>query len=536
MKVQNLNGIWQFAYSEEKPENPVFDSFVSVPSCFDNIPGRAGVRACGCYKRNINCSGKVMLTVEGAGLHYEVFVDGRSVGKSILAYSKEEFFFDCGNITEHELVIIADNKIYSDDLGETYKVYYDFYGFGGIYSDIYLTEYADDDIRRIEVIPQDINKGTALIRLETFGANPDEIMISFDGKTSEKRPFAQEFTVNVPDFKLWSVETPYLHTVRINGVEAEFGMRTLDWSGNDLLLNGKVLKLVGCNRHESHPAFGAAVPESLIADDLQMIKEQGFNFVRGSHYPQKESLLRLCDRMGILVWEEALGWGNRKEHLADAAFGDNQAEQCRKMVRKSINHPSVIIWGFLNEAHSEHPEAADLLRRLYNTIREMDPSRPITFACNRPKSDICMQYMDIFAINIYPGWYDTADELSPRGSIANVKKYIDMWGEKFQGKPLMIGEIGSAALYGDHSGYRWSEEYQADHLEEVLKCVLNNPRYTGVGIWLFADAKSYLETEYFFTRPRGFNNKGMLNEYRLPKVSWYRTREYLRKFKESVKN
>ena len=536
MKIQNLNGIWQFAYSETKPENPVFDSFIGVPGCFDVTPSRSGVRAYGCFKREINCTGKAMLTIEGAGLHYEVFIDGKSIGKSILPYSKEEFFFDGGSNAKHELMVMVDNKIYKDDLGETYKVYYDFYGFGGIYSDVYLTEYDDDDIRRIEVIPQDISKGTALIRIETFGSSPAELAVSFDGGEICKRPFANEFTVEVPDCKLWSPETPNLHTVTINGVTAEFGMRTLSWCGKDLLLNGKVLKLVGCNRHESHPAFGAAVPESLIADDLRMIKEQGFNFIRGAHYPQKETALRLCDRMGLLVWEEALGWGNRKEHLADPAFGDNQAEQCRKMVRKSINHPSVIIWGFLNEAHSEQPEAQVLLKRLYDTIKELDTSRPVSFACNRPKSDTCLQFMDIYTINIYPGWYDITEELSPRDSIKCVKKYIDMWGEKYNDKPLIIGEIGSAALYGDHSGYRWSEEYQADHLEEVLKCVMGNPAYTGVAIWLFADAKSYLETEHFFSRPRGYNNKGMLNEYRLPKISWHRTREFIRKFNESGSN
>ena len=103
------------------------------------------------------------------------------------------------------------------------------------------------------------------------------------------------------------------------------------------------------------------------------------------------------------------------------------------------------------------------------------------------------------------------------------------FAEKFKDvqKPLIISEIGAAAIFGDHSGHRWSEEYQARLLETVVNGIFDIKRYTGVALWLFCDANTYIETGYFFSRPRGFNNKGMLNEYRKPKVSWPRLHELL---------
>ena len=519
MKKTLLNGIWDFAITADNQSPVVFDSVHTVPGCFDVRPEEFGERKTAYFRRKINTNGgKVMLTVCGAGIHYEIFMDDKSTGKSVLPYAKEEFIFDSGNAGEHTLMIVTDNFI-SPEPGEQFKPFYDFYGYGGIYGDVYLTEFTPEDIRHIEVIPLSYETGTVKIRVEAFEKNPETLAISFDGKEPEIIPFAEEFTCNVPAFKLWSAETPELHKVNINGKEATFGIRILEWDSAQLKLNGKALKLIGCNRHESHPEFGAATPENLILTDLLKIKQQGFNFIRGSHYPQKEAMLEICDRIGLYVWEEALGWGNKPVELADETFCSRQAEQCRKMVRKSINHPSVIIWGFLNECSSDDENAKKLIRNLRSAIRELDTSRPVTFATNRPRRDICFDEVDILSINIYPGWYDVVCKTD---NICDVRPTLEEFAEKFKDipKPLIVSEIGAAAIQNDHSGRRWSEEYQSRLLEEVVRGMLEIDRYTGTALWLFCDSKTYIETEHYFGRPRGFNNKGMLNEYRIPKVSW----------------
>ena len=525
MRNQLLNGIWDFSLIQDYGETPVYSSVSTVPGCFDTRPGEFGERKIGCFRRPVTVSGgKVMLTLAGCGLHTEVFWDGKSIGKSVLPYSREEFVFDSGNAGEHILEIKTDNFMIAEP-GEQFKAFYDFYGFGGIYSDVSLTEFAPEDIRHVEVIPLSCETGEVRIKVEAFETAPETLEISFDGKAPETRAFAGEFTCFVPEFKLWSPETPNLHKVTINGKTVSFGIRVLDWSTQEFKLNGKPLKLIGCNRHESHPEFGAATPENLILNDLLTIKKQGFNFIRGSHYPQREAMLEICDKIGLLVWEEALGWGNKAVDLADETFISREEEQCRKMVRKSINHPSVIIWGFLNECASNTEEARSAMSRLSAAVKAGDISRPVTFATNRPKTDISLDLVDILTINVYPGWYDACKTDGIGEVTPALQEYADLFKE-IQ-KPLIVSEIGAAAISGDHSGRRWSEEYQARLLETVVNAMFDIPRFTGVAIWLFCDANTYIETEYFFGRPRGFNNKGMLTEYRKPKVSWNRIHELL---------
>ena len=526
MKIQNLNGLWDFALIPDYGTSPVYNSVSTVPGCFDVRPDEFGKRKIGCYRRKVSVSGgKVMLTLAGCGLHTEVFWDDKSIGKSVLPYNKEELIFDSGCAGEHTLTIVTDNFVPADP-GEQFKMFYDFYGFGGIYSDVTLTEFSAEDLRYIEVIPLCYETGEVKIKVEAFETAPEKLSVSFDGKETETIPFSGEFNCFVPEFKLWSPEEPNLHTVTINEKTVSFGIRVLDWSTQEFKLNGKPLKLIGCNRHESHPEFGAATPENLILNDLLLIKQQGFNFIRGSHYPQRDTMLEICDRIGLLVWEEALGWGNKPEELSNETFAAGEEEQCRKMVRKSINHPSVIIWGFLNECASDNEHARTIISRLRSAIRELDTSRPVTFATNRPRRDICLDLVDILTINIYPGWYDV--DCKPDGT-GEIIPTMQEFAEKFKDvpKPLIISEIGAAAIFGDHSGYRWSEEYQARLLETVVNGIFDIKRYTGVALWLFCDANTYIETGYYFTRPRGFNNKGMLNEYRKPKVAWGRLHELL---------
>jgi beta-glucuronidase len=515
MKIQNLNGIWEFAFTDIRSVNPEFDSRLPVPGCFDALSCYFGKRGVGWYRRNVVCGGNVQLSFT-AGLHAEVFWDGIPVGETALPYTREEFLFDSGIQGEHELLIVTDNLV-SGDAGEQFKLNYDFYGYGGIYNDVELAEFEFGDVRHIEVIPLDFKTGEVKLKVECFNAPPDALNIAFDSAPAKKIKYASELTLKVPDFRLWSPESPFLHKVIVNGFSTTFGIRTLDWSGTRLLLNGKPLKLIGCNRHESHPEFGAAVPDFLTASDLVAAKQQGFNFIRGSHYPQKETMLELCDRLGILVWEETLGWGNRKEHLTDPVFQARQEEQCRKMVRKSMNHPSVIIWGFLNEAQTDLKSARPIISQLYSSIRKLDPTRPITFGSNCPDVDVCFDLVDMVSLNIYPGWYGTDNKVE---GACRIRPRLEELAEKFKEKPLLVSEIGVSGIAGDHSGFRWSEEFQERYIEEVLSVILENKRYTGVALWQFCDSRTYLETDHFLMRPRGFNNKGLLDEYRRPKQAW----------------
>ena len=116
MRNQLLNGIWDFSLIRDYGEMPVYSSVSTVPGCFDTRPGEFGERKIGCFRRTVTVSGgKVMLTLAGCGLHTEVFWDGKSIGKSVLPYSREEFVFDSGNAGEHILEIKTDNFMIAEE-------------------------------------------------------------------------------------------------------------------------------------------------------------------------------------------------------------------------------------------------------------------------------------------------------------------------------------------------------------------------------------------------------------------------------------
>ena len=132
-----------------------------------------------------------------------------------------------------------------------------------------------------------------------------------------------------------------------------FGFRKVEVSGKDILLNGSKLRIRGFCRHEDHPQFGCSLPLEALWQDILIMKDLGVNSVRTSHYPNEELFLDLCDEQGILVWEENHARGLSEEAMRNPNF-ERQCEDCiREMITAHINHPSIIIWGILNECASE---------------------------------------------------------------------------------------------------------------------------------------------------------------------------------------
>ncbi len=351
---------------------------------------------------------------------------------------------------------------------------------------------------------------------------------AFRSETLTIKAHSASLELAVPDFKLWSTETPDLHTLEVrtenDHIVESFGIREVKAERKQILLNGKPVFLKGFNRHESHPEFGPATPEQVMIEDLQNLKALNCNFIRGCHYPQDQRFLDLCDRMGFLVWEESLGWGNTKEQMADPEFIALQEKQTRLMVRNSVNHPSVIIWAFLNEFESGTQEGQTLCRKLVAAIRKEDDSRLVTFACSHVWNDICTALTDIVAYNTYPGWIsaDAAEE-PPSYIRGNRDKII----ERFRtynppDKPVMVSEMGCCGLYGSHdrAAAQWSEEFQAEYLAEVIRQVFASPDLCGLAIWQFNDAKSYLRKgSNIRCKPLAQNLAGVFDQYRRPKLA-----------------
>jgi beta-glucuronidase len=330
--------------------------------------------------------------------------------------------------------------------------------------------------------------------------------------------------VEVPGAALWSPQEPNLHRLHVrlgeDDLRERVGIRQVRAEDRQILVNGRPVRLLGFNRHELHPLFGHGQPEQCLVQDVQLLKDMGCNFVRGSHYPQDRNFLDLCDETGLCVWCESIGWGHTAEHLNDRRFLDAQKQNMDEMVAAAANHPSVILWGLLNEGSSHDPNCRSGYEELIRHLRSLDATRPVTFASNHPFDDRCYDLADVISINVYPGWY--------HGSLAEVPAFLDKvcaqqdaagWSRK----PILISEIGAEAIYGwrDWNEDRWTEQYQAKLHELVIRHLFTERhRVCGLALWLFNDFRSTETVQRILGRGRGFNNKGVVDEYRRPKLSY----------------
>ena len=538
----SLNGSWEFRFEEGKSIEQVGDpsfsatEMIAVPSCYDALPKYLCQRGTGLYRRAFSLEHPVenaWIVVDGMGLRGDFRMDGRPLGIYPYPYARLEIPTGPLAAGRHVLFAALDNRFDWETM-KLARTDYDFFLYGGFYHGVSL----EFDNRKLFVRTRDYRTGTIEIEAVNFKERDFDATLLFDGKNEVKTSFkADRAVVRVPDFKLWSPEHPNLHTVELtaNGKQltTRFGIRTVEARERKLWLNGEELYLKGANRHEAHPTFGAATPESLMVLDIQNLKALGGNFFRGAHYQQAQRFLDLCDENGVLVWEESLGWGNRTNEFVDAEFCRQQVEQTREMVRASFNHPSVVFVGFLNEFKSQTQEGRALAERIVKAVRALDSGRLVTWANNRRDADdICQDLMDVISINTYPGWIGEWTSPGGREALArNVKEgetgidtVVARHRAKGRTQPIIVSEMGTCGVYGQHDSAcaQWTEEFQAAYVGSVLDAVFANPEVCGISIWQFTDAKSFhfshLAGSILRCKPFAENLAGLYDGYRRPKA------------------
>jgi beta-galactosidase len=208
--------------------------------------------------------------------------------------------------------------------------------------------------------------------------------------------------VNIPNPRLWSPETPALYRAvtrvlvgprEVDRVETPFGVRTIAVSAaRGFELNGRPLKLVGGSVHHDNGPLGAAAFDRAEERRVELLKAAGFNTVRTAHNPPSPAFLAACDRLGLLVMDEAFDcWEKGKTaHDYSVVFKDWWRRDLDAMVRRDRNHPSVVFWSIGNEVYERGtPEGARIARMLTDRIRELDATRPLTAGINGlgPKGD-----------------------------------------------------------------------------------------------------------------------------------------------------
>jgi len=531
--------MWDFTFLENPPGGDVdlrsltWADRLPVPSAFDALPAYAGKRGLGIYRCFVAVMPGVesVLKIGGAGMSSQVYVDGNLLGRQIGTYTPFELRVPPARSARREIVVVTDNR-YDYEHNPLHENFFDFYNYGGIIRQVWLEELPANSIHRAAVITEDWAAGRINIRVE-FHGTPVPLTYSIDGAAAQpvvlnrNGDHTAEFTVSVPNPTPWSVATPNLHLLTVDSggdsLTVRFGLRQVKAEHGKILLNGAPIKLLGYCRHEAHPQFGPATPEALMVADLQILKSLGCNFVRGSHYQQDPRFLDLCDELGFVVFSESTAWGQDRKQLTDPKFIQAQLEQTEAMVIADFNHPSVIMWGFLNEGASDAEFARDCYTKLIALIRRLDPSRLVTYASNRYLKDIFLNQVDVVSFNFYPGWYspDRENECPLGEVVPKIREMVDGLEKLgFADKPFLISEIGGAALYGCHDPLHgfWTEEYQAELLRRICEETVANPGVAGLALWQYCDIRTYRGSGALL-RPRGFNNKGTFDEYRRPKAA-----------------
>lgn len=545
----DLNGTWQFRFEPGKSwqaADPAFEATdtMVVPGCFDALPKWFMKRGLGLYRRTFTLDRAVdnaWLVIDGMGLYGTFRLDGRDLGTDALPWSQVRLATGPLAAGAHTLFAAVDNR-FDWSYQKLVRPYYDFQCWGGFYHGVSLAF----ENRRFFVRTRDYKTGTVEVEAVDFPQADFGATLVFDGRHEVAVSFkAGRATVAVPGFKLWSPDHPNLHTVALktDGAAApqlttRFGIRTIEARARGFYLNGERIFLKGANRHDQCLLSGAATPESVMLADIQNLKAMGGNFFRGAHYPQSQRFLDLCDEHGVLVWEESLGWGNGQSYtfartdgndeLLDPAFAARQLEQTTLMVRNSFNHPSVIIFAFLNECCSTKPACKKLVDDLIGAIRKEDSGRLVTFACNLTGGDVCHANTDIIAFNTYPGTINgypgEADELAEK--IRNMKGFgindvVARFRQKYPDKTILISEMGTSALYGLHdpAAPRESEEFQDEHNRLVAETVWNNPDVAGLAFWQFFDTRTCgRECAQDGNKHAAMSWAGLFDAYRRPKM------------------
>ncbi len=489
------------------------------------------------YQRRLNLSSewqgrRVYLVFEGANQVTTVWLNGSKVGTHRGGYTG--FQFDITDkLRGSDLVVVEVDNRYHPDLPPLEG---DFNFYGGLYRPVRLVGTAP-----VSLAPEFLVEGDAQGRLRARGwllnhlQGEALIRQSLAGTTWEfEVPLhGEKVAFEIPEQKLtikpWSPSQPRLYPLTtevwhqgqlMDRTEVSIGFRSVAVDPDrGFLLNGEPLQLVGANRHQDRSGLGNALEERHHHQDLRLLKEAGCNFVRLAHYPQACSLLEEADRLGLLIWEE-IPIVNRITNTP--AFFDQSETMLVEMVHQHYRHPSVVMWGYMNEVTQRmKPEEFDqvtrLARRLEARVKKEDPARLTAIALSGPEMKLAPEVAgipDILGFNLYYGWY--------YGNFADLGRFLDDYHRDHPHRPLFVSEYGAGSDERVHSQnpvrFDFSVEHQQNCFHQSLPLLLERPYLVGSAVWNGFDFGSWGRQD---TRPT-LNQKGLFFFDRRPKdVAYY---------------
>jgi len=491
------------------------------------------------YERSFTYSktnNRVFLHFGAVNYIADVYLNGMKLGSHEGGFTPFQFeITDKVKEGQNTLIVRVNNQRRADGLP---GLDYDWWNYGGITRDVNLVE---TPVSFIEDYSVHLSKGRT-DRMEGWikvngGENAKTALISIPGLNIHLSiPINSDgiayFSTKIHP-ELWSPGDPKLYEVDFaygaDQVKDNIGFRNITVKGDEILLNGRSVFLRGVNFHEEAPLRAARAYTG--EDALTMLnwaKELGCNFVRLPHYPQNEYVVRLADKMGIMLWEEIPAWQNVQ--FSNPGLLVKAKTFMKEMVSRDRNRCSVIIWSLSNET-GPSADRNSFLTNMAAYTRSLDSTRLITSALNDASysqnkisiSDSIVKVFDVVGINEYLGWYGTWG--APPGEI--------VWENPYH-KPLIMSEFGAEALYGNHgskdTASSWSEEYQEQVYKDQLTMLKNIPFLRGVSPWVLADFRSPVRN-----LPRlqdGWNRKGLLSDKGYKKKAWHVMQAWYGELKE----
>ena len=507
---------------------------VIVPGVWESHPALTNYRGRGVFRQRVSLGGNVRLWLGGVSFRAKVYLDDHLIAGHYGAYTGFEALAKDVPRGEHVLSVEVDNRF-----GEHSALHVpnDYYAYGGINRPVLMEELGEVYIARCQVSTRRVGEGwtveaRVVVRSLSESAWEGALAVSVAGGSAQKNirleagaEAVHTLSLTCADVRPWTPDDPALYAVNavltrdrapVDDLIDRTGFREVRVEGRRILLNGKPLLLKGFNRHEDCGGLGLAVPVETMMRDLQLMRDMGANCVRTSHYPNDPRFLDLCDEMGMLVWEESHARGFEEAGMRHPLFMKQLRQSTEEMVAQHFNHPCIFIWGCLNECADDTRYGAVCYREIFGLLKALDDTRPVTAALLERPGGTVYGDMDVVSVNLYPKWYhDTpvTDTLETKLDEVRANSGAD--------KPVIVSEIGAGAIYGFHDPLgqaKWSEERQCAILTEQITAVLGHPDVSGIFIWQFADVR--VDESWAAKRPNTRNNKGVVDEYRRPKMAY----------------
>lgn len=353
-------------------------------------------------------SNRVKLRFDGVHSEYHVYVNDREVG------------YHLGGMTPYEMDI-TDNlkpngnvlslKVRSESLADMLGslTQYAAHQLGGItrkvrlftVPDLHLTDlrvvtdldeaYRDAQLKVFLKIQNssrvDYTKASVRVMLEGYHVYATQPLPLI--KAGETWQGWVEMKVDQP--RLWDNEHPNLYTLTTRlylndtlaeSVDKKIGFREVEVRGNELIVNGKAVKLHGVCRHEVHPLMGRTLSPELWKKDVELYRNGNCNFIRTSHYPPAEEFIELCDEMGLFVEVESpICWiGHhanenwKKLNYRDPSYYAYVLQANMETIHFYRNHPSILFWSMANESYWNKEFA-----QVGEYMKQADTTRPYAF-------------------------------------------------------------------------------------------------------------------------------------------------------------